>query len=39
MPDPFVSVILPIRNEEQFIARCLTAILEQDYPPPALKSL
>jgi succinoglycan biosynthesis protein ExoA len=29
---PSVTVILPIRNEEKFIKRCLGAILEQDYP-------
>jgi succinoglycan biosynthesis protein ExoA len=29
---PFVSIILPIRNEERFIGRCLEAIMVQDYP-------
>lgn len=29
---PFVSVILPIRNEEKSIERCLRAVLDQDYP-------
>ena len=28
---PFVSVIIPVRNEERFIARTLNAILRQDY--------
>src|SRR5579871_4387285 len=28
----FVSVVVPVRNEETLIARCLTAILNQDYP-------
>jgi glycosyltransferase involved in cell wall biosynthesis len=28
---PFVSVIIPIRNEETFIARTLDSILNQDY--------
>jgi glycosyltransferase involved in cell wall biosynthesis len=29
---PFVSVVLPIRNEASFIARSLGAVLAQDYP-------
>jgi succinoglycan biosynthesis protein ExoA len=29
---PFVSVIMPIRNEGAFIARSLSAVLTQDYP-------
>ena len=29
---PFVSVVIPIRNEQDFIARTLDAILAQDYP-------
>jgi len=29
---PFVSVVIPIRNEEAFIADTLDSILEQDYP-------
>lgn len=29
---PFVSVIIPARNEEKKIARCLSSILCQDYP-------
>ncbi|MGF1505626.1 MAG: glycosyltransferase, partial [Anaerolineae bacterium] len=32
MPDPLVSVIMPIRNEEAFIRRSLGAVLAQDYP-------
>lgn len=32
MVDPFVTVIMPIRNEEAFIARSLGAALAQDYP-------
>ena len=27
-----VSIIIPSRNEEQYIARCLQSILNQDYP-------
>jgi succinoglycan biosynthesis protein ExoA len=29
---PFVSVVIPVRNEEGFIARTLDSILAQDYP-------
>src|SRR5687767_15798635 len=29
---PFVSVILPVRNEARFIATCLEALAAQDYP-------
>jgi succinoglycan biosynthesis protein ExoA len=36
---PFVSVVIPIRNEEAFIARCLEAVLIQDYPPEQLEIL
>ena len=32
MNQPFVSVILPIRNEEKFIESTLSAIVEQSYP-------
>lgn len=36
---PKVSIILPIRNEEKFIARCLSAIVAQDYPVEKLEVL
>ena len=29
--DPKVSVILPARNEENFIKKCLNSLLNQDY--------
>jgi glycosyltransferase involved in cell wall biosynthesis len=29
---PFVSVVVPVYNEERYIARCLASILSQDYP-------
>jgi glycosyltransferase involved in cell wall biosynthesis len=29
---PFVSLIIPIRNEAPFIERCLAAVCVQDYP-------
>ena len=36
---PFVSLILPIRNEANYIAACLEAIFEQDYPPQQVEIL
>jgi glycosyltransferase involved in cell wall biosynthesis len=35
----FVSIIMPIRNEADFIARSLGAVLAQDYPPDQLEIL
>ncbi|CAN5849068.1 hypothetical protein BH23DEI1_BH23DEI1_23290 [soil metagenome] len=29
---PFVSIVLPIRNEERHIEACITRLLAQDYP-------
>jgi chlorobactene glucosyltransferase len=29
---PLVSIILPSRNEEKYIEKCLDSILKQDYP-------
>lgn len=29
---PFISIIIPTRNEELVIERCLSALLNQDYP-------
>jgi cellulose synthase/poly-beta-1,6-N-acetylglucosamine synthase-like glycosyltransferase len=29
---PFVSIIIPVRNEEKYIERCILSILAQDYP-------
>ncbi len=34
---PFVSVIMPVRNEEDFIERSLGAVLAQDYPHKLLE--
>ena len=31
MTNPFISLIIPCRNEEKFIGKCLETILEQDY--------
>lgn len=36
---PTVTVIMPVRNEAAFIARSLSAVLEQDYPPHLLHVL
>jgi succinoglycan biosynthesis protein ExoA len=32
MTKPFVSVIVPVRNEESYIERCLGSLEAQDYP-------
>lgn len=29
---PYVSIVIPMRNEEKFIGRCLNSILASDYP-------
>lgn len=34
---PFVSVVIPMRNEEESIADCVDAVLRQDYPPELLE--
>ncbi len=40
MPDyPKISIIVPIRNEEKYIARTLEYLLNQDYPPDKLEIL
>src|SRR5690349_10523036 len=36
---PTVSVVMPVRNEERFIAACLTSVLEQDYPAELVEVL
>jgi succinoglycan biosynthesis protein ExoA len=36
---PFVSIIVPIRNEADFIERCLRSICAQDYPPDRMEIL
>lgn len=30
--DPFISIVVPCRNEERYIAMCLDAIVSNDYP-------
>src|SRR6185437_5150870 len=34
---PAVAVIVPARNEEQCLARCIESLLGQDYPPAKLR--
>jgi glycosyltransferase involved in cell wall biosynthesis len=34
---PFVSVIMPVRNEARFIRASVTAVLHQDYPPEKME--
>jgi len=36
---PLVSIIIPCRNEEQFLANCLDSILASDYPKEKLEIL
>ena len=36
---PFVSIIIPCRNEEKFIGKCLDSIIAQDYPKDRLEVL
>ncbi len=36
---PFVSVIMPVLNEADFIERSIYAVLEQDYPPDRFEVL
>ena len=36
---PLVSVIIPCRNEEKYIGKCLASILNQDYPKDKVEIL
>ena len=36
---PFVTIILPVYNEEKFIEKCIHAVQEQDYPPEKMEIL
>jgi glycosyltransferase involved in cell wall biosynthesis len=35
----FISIIIPCRNEEKYIKKCLESIIEQDYPKDKLEVL
>ena len=39
VPWPFVSVVMPCRNEEAFIEECMGSVLAQDYPRDRLEIL
>jgi len=36
---PLVSIIIPCRNEEKYISKCLDSIIAQDYPRDKLEVL
>ena len=36
---PFVTVVMPVRDEERYIERSLGAVLAQDYPPERMEIL
>jgi succinoglycan biosynthesis protein ExoA len=36
---PFVSILIPIRNEVHYIRKCLDAVLKQDYPAEQIEIL
>jgi cellulose synthase/poly-beta-1,6-N-acetylglucosamine synthase-like glycosyltransferase len=36
---PMVTVVVPMRNEEEFIGGCLDSLIRQDYPPERLEVL
>ena len=36
---PFVSIVIPCRNEEKFISKCLDSIIAQDYPKDKIEVL
>ncbi len=36
---PFVSIIIPCRNEEEYMSRCLDSVLAQDYPGDRMEIL
>ncbi|HZP42494.1 MAG TPA: glycosyltransferase family 2 protein [Candidatus Binatia bacterium] len=38
-PEPFVTVIVPVRNEIRTIDRCLAALVDQDYPQSRIEIL
>ncbi|HVN56629.1 MAG TPA: glycosyltransferase family 2 protein [Anaerolineaceae bacterium] len=36
---PFVSIVMPVRNEVQYIKKAIKAVLDQDYPADAFEVL
>ena len=36
---PFVSIIVPARNEQDNIERCLASLIKQNYPTPKFEKL
>ena len=36
---PLVSIIIPCRNEEKYIGKCLDSIINQDYPEEKIEIL
>jgi succinoglycan biosynthesis protein ExoA len=38
-PQPYVSVVLPIRNEARYIRGCIEYLLQQDYPADRIEIL
>lgn len=39
MTDPMISIVIPCRNEENFIGMCLESIISNDYPKDHLEVL
>ena len=39
MHDPMITVIMPVRNEVDYIERSLGCVLAQDYPPELMEIL
>ena len=39
MPTPLVTIIIPCRNEEDWIGPCLDSIIQNDYPKDRLEVL
>lgn len=36
---PLISIIIPCRNEEKFIVKCLSSVIKQDYPKEEIEIL
>ncbi|MBI2304191.1 MAG: radical SAM protein [Chloroflexi bacterium] len=36
---PFISVVIPMRNEKKYIAHCLNSVFSQDYPSDRMEVL